>query len=126
MRPLEVFEHRPIAVAGSLDGLRFDYLIASDGKDWGAAFFEMHSLLERASEFRLRRFSTVGLARDSTTIFLHLAFALACMTSLLIDPRCGLRWRFCFHWPGTQARYVTPSFDGLPCVPCGFVWASSS
>src|SRR6266481_6115259 len=83
----------------------------------GAAFFEMHSLLERASQFRLRRFSIVGLARDPTTIFLHPAFAVACMTSFLSDPQCGLRWRFCFHWSATQARYVASSFDGLPCVP---------
>jgi len=52
----------------------------------GAAFFEMHSVLERASQFRLRRFSTVGLAKDPTTIFLPLAFAVTCMTSFLSDP----------------------------------------
>src|ERR1700680_836197 len=83
----------------------------------GAAFFEMHSLLERASQFRLRRFSTVGRARDRTTIFLHLAFAVTCMISFLSDRQCGLRWMFCFHWPVMQARSVAASFDGLPCVP---------
>src|SRR6266849_1464271 len=95
------------------------------GETGGAAFFEMHSALGRASQFRLRRFTTVGLVRDATTIFLHLAFAVTCMTSFLSDPQCGLRWKFCFHRPATQARSVAPSFDGLPCVPCAFVWASS-
>jgi len=46
----------------------------------------MHCVLERASQFRLRRFSTVGLAKDPTTIFLPLAFAVTCMTSFLSDP----------------------------------------
>src|SRR5260370_14290572 len=90
----------------------------------GAAFFEMHSVLERASQFRLRRFSTVGLARDPITNFLHLAFAVTCMTFFLSDPPFGLRWMFCFHWPVMQARSVAPSFDGLPSVPCAFVWES--
>jgi hypothetical protein len=61
----------------------------------GAAFFRMLSVLERAFQFGLRRFSTVGLARDPTTIFLHLAFAVTCMTSFLSDPQSGLRWMFC-------------------------------
>ena len=52
----------------------------------GAAFFEMHSVSERVSQFKLRRFSTVVLARDPTTIFLHLAFAVTGITSFLSDP----------------------------------------
>jgi hypothetical protein len=63
----------------------------------GAAFFEMHSVLGRASRFRLRRFSTVGLASDATTIFLNVVFAMTGMTSFLSDPQCGLGWMFCFH-----------------------------
>src|SRR6266478_7453156 len=67
------------------------------GETGGAAFFEMLSVLRRASQFRLRRFPTVGLTRDPTTIFLHLALAVTCMTFFLSDPQCGLRWMFCFH-----------------------------
>jgi hypothetical protein len=49
----------------------------------GVALFEMHSAEERLSETALRRFSTVGLASDPTTIFVHLAFAMTGMTSFL-------------------------------------------
>src|SRR5580704_5224942 len=49
----------------------------------GAALFEMHSVLGSASDFRLRRFSTVGVARGATTIFRHRAFAVACIASFL-------------------------------------------
>jgi hypothetical protein len=54
----------------------------------GATFFDMRSVLGRASEFRLRRFSTRGLARDPTTIILHLAFAVTGTASFLIDSQC--------------------------------------
>src|SRR5258708_26325854 len=90
------------------------------GETGGAAFFEMHSVLGRASQFRRRRLSTACLARDPITCFLHSTFAVTCMTSFLSDPQSGLRWMFCFHGPAMQARSVAPSFDGLPCVPCAF------
>src|ERR1700682_2841242 len=49
----------------------------------GAVFFEMHSVPERVSQTRLRRFSTVGLARDPATIFVYLTFAVTGMTFFL-------------------------------------------
>src|SRR5580704_4169628 len=52
-------------------------------KTGGAAFFGMHSVLECASRFGLRRFCTVGLARDTTTGVLPPAFAVTCMAFFL-------------------------------------------
>src|SRR5713101_7540976 len=94
------------------------------GETGGAAFFKMHFVLGRASQFRLRRFSTVGLARDEATVCPHLTVAVICMTFFLSDPQCELRWKFCFHCPATQARSLAPSFVGLPCVPRAFAWVS--
>src|SRR5260370_7776254 len=91
------------------------------GETGGATFFEIHSVLERASQFRLRRFSIVGLARDPTTILLNLAFAVACMTFFLIDPQRGLRWMFCFHLPPVQARSVATPFYVPPLSPAVFL-----
>src|ERR1700676_3233880 len=91
------------------------------GETDGAALFEMHSVLGHASEFRLRRFSTAGRGRGGTTIPVHLAFAVTCMTSFPSDPWCGLRRMSCFHRLATRAWSVRPSFDGLPCFRCAFV-----
>src|SRR5580700_3213414 len=91
------------------------------GETAGAAFFEMHSVLERASQIRLRRFATVGLAGAPTTSFLAPAFAVTCMTSFLSDPQRGLRSKFCFHSLSSQAWSVKLSFDGLLYAPCAFV-----
>lgn len=74
--------------------LRLSLAIVEAG---GAASFEMNSVLGRASRFKLRRFATVGLASDATTIFLNVVFAVTGMTSFLSDPQCGLGWMFCFH-----------------------------
>ena len=73
------------------------------GETGGAAFFEMHPVLERASQFRLRRFATLGLAGGPTSSFLPPAFAVACMTSFLSDPQRGPRWELCFHLLSLQA-----------------------
>src|SRR5580704_18955451 len=90
------------------------------GETGGAALFGMHSVLECASQFKLRRLSAVRVARDPTTRFLPAAFVVTCMASFLSDPQHKLRWKFCFHSLSSQAGSAKPSFDELHCVPRAF------
>src|SRR5260370_7493098 len=110
MQPVDIFKHRPIAVPGSPDGLRFAQLIAGESKNWRRSLFQERWVLERAPRFELRRFSTGGPASEATTIFLNVVFAVTGMTSFLSDPQRGLRWMFWFHSPAIQAFPVLAPF----------------
>ena len=54
------------------------FLSVSEGG--GADFLEADSAVERVLPLKLRRFGIVCGASDCAVVFLHLAFAVACMT----------------------------------------------
>jgi hypothetical protein len=60
------------------------------GETGGAAFVTLHSVLERLSRLKLRRFSGVGLGSEAIAKSLNLAFAITGMTFSLATRRVNL------------------------------------
>src|ERR1700734_4193482 len=81
----------------------------------GAAFFGMHSLLECASRFRLRRIFSAGLARGTTTSVLPPGCAVTCISSSLATSsldcdRCSVLTglcRWCCLWRRLLMCFLT-------------------
>src|SRR5258707_2227549 len=66
------------------------------GETGGAGFGALHSVSERRSSLKLRRFSAAGLGSEATAKFLNLALAVTGMTSSLATRRVNLDECFVF------------------------------
>src|SRR5258705_11419406 len=74
------------------------------GETGGAGFAALHSVSERRSSLKLRRFSGVGLGSEATAKFLNLAFAVTGMTFSLATRRVNLDE--CFVFGGLRRRFA--------------------